>query len=251
MKKLFSIFILLSLYLNISISLTYAAVTEAPSPTPKESVIEKQINTLTNKIASKVAQLKLVQRRGVIGIVTEVSNTQITVNGINGNTIFIDVDEFTKFASPTSKSSFGISDIKRGDKLGILGLYNKESRRILARFVDVLDLPQVIHGAISSIDSDNYTLTIKTEDKSYSVDVQSSTKTVAFDPEEKGLVKSGFSKLEVGQNILIVGYPSLKDVKFFEASRIIVVLGVPPNPKIKITIPSASPIPSPTPKKKT
>src|SRR3989344_7962603 len=117
---------------------------QTESLTPIQSgLTQQQINALTNKIASRVAQLKLVEKRGVIGKVTDVSNTQITLSDMSGNTRFVDVDEFTKFKSDSK--SFGISDIEKGQKIGALGLYNKQSRRILARFVEVLQIPDFIH----------------------------------------------------------------------------------------------------------
>ena len=78
---------------------------------------------------------KLVEKRGIIGTVTDSSDTQITVTDIAGNIRFVDVDELTKFYSSDSKT-FGISDIKNGMTIGVLGLYNKQSRRILAREVN-------------------------------------------------------------------------------------------------------------------
>ena len=220
--------------------------TKTPSPTP--NTIQQQINSLTNKIASRVAALKLVEKRGVIGDVSNISNTQITLNDVNGNTRFIDVDEFTKFTSPSSKASFGISDIKKGEKLGVLGLYNKESRRVLARFVDVLILPQIIHGVVSETDSDNFTLTVDAPGgKEYTIDVASSTRTLSYDQVKKELLKSGFSKIEAGQSLVIVGFPDRKDAKIIEATRIIVLPGIPANPKIKVSASSDSSAPTNTP----
>lgn len=218
--------------------------TDIPTRTPTPNPIEKQIDSLTNKIASRVAQLKLVEKRGVIGEVTDVSSTQITVNNLHGNTQFVDVDEFTKFSSSSSKS-FGISDIKKGDKLGVLGLYNKESRRILARFVDIIILPRIIHGTVSDIDAKNFTLGLASQDgKETTVDVQPSTKTFSFSSSASSLTKSGFSKIEIGQRIVAVGFPDKKDLELFEASKIITLPDLAPNPKIKISIPQASPTPT-------
>lgn len=255
MKKNLIFLFLISLYLNVPalpagrfVSSSYA-ISPTPktklTPTPTSSLIEKQIDSLTSKIASRVAQLRLVEKKGVMGEVTDVSNTKITINDIHGNTKFIDVDEFTKFTSATSKTSFGISDISKGDKLGILGLYNKESRRILARFVDVINLPQVIHGVISDIDSKNFTLVVTTTDnKIRDVDMQSSTKTVSYDTGKKTLTKGGFSKLEIRQTIIVVGYPGKNNSSLFEASRVIVLPDVEVNPKIKIETPTDTPSPT-------
>lgn len=255
MKKILNILIsniLISSILisNILIGSAYAAVsnpTATESLTPIQSgLTQQQINALTNKIASRVAQLKLVEKRGLIGKVTDVSNTQITLSDMGGNTRFVDVDEFTKFNS--SSKSFGISDIEKGQKIGVLGLYNKESRRILARFVEVLQTPDYIHGVVSSIDENNFTLGVSTEkDKQINIEVENTTKTLSFDSEKSLLVKSGFSKIAEGETIIIIGFPSKTSSNTINASKIILFPNISKNPKIKTFIkPTITETPTPT-----
>ena len=122
--------------------------TKAPTKNaiPTKDEIEKisdKVDALKDKVASRVAQLNLVERRGIIGIVEDVSDTQITIIDLNDKTRIIDVDELTKFSSEDD-NSFGISDIKKGSKISALGLYNKESRRLLARFVNEKNIPLFI-----------------------------------------------------------------------------------------------------------
>ncbi|MEK7558768.1 MAG: hypothetical protein AAB521_00510 [Patescibacteria group bacterium] len=260
MKRIPILLLIISLYLNsFSMSSSYAIsptpkTTPRVTSTPSPSLIQKQINSLSSKIASRVAQLKLVEKKGIMGEVVNVSNTQITLSDIHENTKFIDVDEFTQFSSPQTKS-FGISDIKKGDKIGVLGLYNKESRRILARFIDEIDLPQVMHGVVSKMDTKNFTLVLTDLDnKTHDVNVESSTRTFSYDRDKKELVKSGFSKLEIGQTIVIVGYPGKNNsglpagqAGLFEASRIIALPDVTSNIKVEATTGT----PTPTSKVKT
>ncbi len=252
MKKILNISIssilvsCLSIYLYISIPNSYAAI----SSTPTESLTQQQINALTNRIASRVAQLKLVEKRGIIGKVTDVSNTQITLSDKDGNTRFIDIDEFTKFISDSK--SFGISDIQKGQKVGVLGLYNKESRRILARFVEILQIPDYIHGAVSSIDSKNFNLAVATgNDKQINIEVETSTKIFSFDSEKSQLIKSGFSKITEGETIIIIGFPNKTSSNTINASKIILFPNISKNPKIKTLIKptiTEAPTSSPTPK---
>src|SRR3990167_5837024 len=117
--------------------LYFVSPVNAATPTPENKNQEIKDQLISN-IASRVAQLNLVEKRGIIGKVTEATNTQITLSDIKGDTRFVDVDELTKFSSPNAKGTFGISDITKDATVGILGLYNKESRRILARFVNVI-----------------------------------------------------------------------------------------------------------------
>lgn len=238
MKKIILLFVVCYLF---SVDIAYAV---SPTQTPDKTSAEIQVDKLKDRIASRVAELKLVERRGIIGHATAISNTQLTITDTQNNTRFIDVDEITKFSSPSAKTSFGISDITKGDQVGILGLYNKQSRRLLARFVDMLILPKIIHGAVLSTNSDDFTITIVTEKKEQIVaDVQTTTKTSTY---TKGadLVRSGFSKIKEGERIMVVGFPDKKEKNRITASRIIVFPDVPKNPKITL---SAAPKPTSTP----
>lgn len=239
--------IIISFIIFISISPKSFALTSnvilAPSTTPTAKISPKVtekptssdlINNLKERIASRVAELKLVEKRGIIGIVTDVSDTQITLSDLQNNTRFVDVDEITKFSSPSSKGSFGISDIKKGEKLGILGLYNKQSRRILGRFVNVVTLPKAINGVVAAIDNINFSLTFVTEDQgNLNVEIEKITKTSTY-TKDAGVTKSGFTKIKEGMRAYVFGFPDIKDKKTIIASRIIIFPDIPKNPKITI-----------------
>jgi len=208
-----------------------APLTYAATPTPEDKTREIR-DQLINNIASRVAQLKLVEKRGIIGTVTETTNTQITVTDSQGNTRFIDVDELTKFSNPAIKGTFGISDIAKGDIVGILGLYNKESRRILARFVNITTIPIIIHGGVSAIDTANFVLNITTEEgKQMTVDVENLTKTYSY-AQKDGYIRSGFSKIKVNFNIIVIGVLDKKDKSRLIATKIIFFPEIPSSPKV-------------------
>ena len=236
-QKILILLFLFSLLLFNTSSVWAATLT----PTPLPGALEQQISDLKDKIASRVAQLKLVDKRGIIGIVTDVTQTQITLTDMKGNTRFVDVDELTKFSSPTAKSSFGISDITKGTTLGVLGLYNKESRRILARFVDVLILPISFSGAVSDTDAQNFVVTVITTDKkTYTVDIENVTKTMSFDG--ASLLKSGFSKIQQGQRIMIIGFVDKTNSKHITASRVLLFPTLPIDPSITVIKPENLPL---------
>ena len=210
------------------VSIAHAAT---PTPTPVDKIQEIRDQLITN-IASRVAALKLVEKRGIIGIVTDVTNTQIVVTDLQNNTRFIDVDELTKFSNPDFKETYGISDITKNTTIGVLGLYNKESRRILARFVNVVTIPFIIHGGVANIDSENFSLNITTEEgKQMIVDIENITRTSSYTQEE-GYVRSGFSKIKENYNIIVRGALDIKDKNRMTATRIIFFPEIPASPKI-------------------
>lgn len=233
---------ILILVFAVTFSFIFVSKTGAQtaSPTPTNLTPEQKVQRFLEIVASDTAKLNLTEKRGIIGTVTDISSTQITVNDTNGNTRFIDVDELTKFSNPAAKGSFGISDIAKGKTLGILGLYNKSSRRILARFVDVMTLPRFIHAAVSTIDNVNYNFNVVTdENKTLLIDVETVTKTSVFTAAD-GLTKAGFSKIISGENVVVIGYPDKKDSSRIIASNIIFLPEVAKNPAINIPGSSAA-----------
>ncbi len=221
-------------------SMSFAA-TITPTPTERIKLpIDQQINDLKSRIASRVAELKLVERRGIIGTVTEVSDTQLTLNDSQNNTRFVDVDELTKFSSPSAKGNFGISDITKGSKIGVLGLYNKQSRRLLARFADIVSYPTTISGTVYGIDAQDFSFKVAMENsKSVTVDIESITKTSSY-MKDGGITKAGFTKLKEGQRVLVT--TTSKDPNRFIASRVLIFPDLLANPKI--SIPAIAPKPT-------
>mgnify|MGYP001561010328 FL=1 len=213
-------------YFLFFISRAYSA-----SPTPVDKIAEIRNQLITN-IASRVAQLKLVEKRGTIGKVNDVTNTQIAITDLQNNTRFVDVDELTKFSNPAFKGTFGISDITKDSTIGILGLYNKESRRILARFINVVTTPFIIHGGVAAIDSENFSLSITTEEgKQMTVDIENITLTFSYTSDE-GYIRSGFSKIKENYNIIVSGALDIKDENRMTATRVIFFPQIPVSPKV-------------------
>jgi len=241
MKKSFFIIVLfLILTVGVSKNIYAAVATPTPATTPTQGDIQ-QIDDLKTRIASRVAQLKLVEKKGIIGSVTDATNSQITLTDVNGNIRFVDVDELTKFSNPNaSGTSFGISDINKGMKLGILGLYNKQSRRILARHVGVLTMPKILIGAVSSIDSKNFNFNLVSEDnKQTFIDVETVTKTYSYSSGAT-LISAGFSKIKVDESIIVIGFPDKQNPDHIIATRILLFPDVPKSPKINY-IPALNP----------
>jgi len=208
-------------------------ISPASSPASQE-ITEKlsdQINNLKEKIASRVAQLKLVEKRGFVGKVKNVSGNQITL--INANTIErnIDVDEITKFSSSASKESFGLSDLKNGTVISVIGLYNKDSQRLLARFINTYTSPIYASGSITSIDKTNFTLKLTLEGgTSYLVDVENVTKITSYSGEVSE--KLGFSKVTQGTRAIVIGYADKKEKDRMVATRLLLFPDLPKNPAI-------------------
>jgi len=247
MKRIINIvsFIFITIvFLQATISVF--AITPTPTSNPKASP-----NTTTNPtdaqdldrikkikdlVASKVAELKLVEKRGILGIVKEANSTQITITDIKDAIRIIDIDELTKFQKDSGTTSFGISDIKNGASISFIGLYNKETKRLLARFVaKSVSIPLSFEGIVTSKDTKKFIFTLIDDSGNKKIaDVSSSTKT-SFYTKADGTTKSGFSKVEIGQRMVVIGFADLKDKDTINSERIIYfnVDDVPPSANMK------------------
>lgn len=223
------------------------STTDSPTDIQKQNDLMNQITKLKDKIASQVAKMDLVEKRGFIGTITDVSATQITVNDLHNKTRFIDVDEITKFASPSAKASFGISDLTKGTMISALGTYNKESQHLLARFINVVSKSAFLTGHITDIDRSNYDLYLTSDDnkKTY-VDIEAFTKTYSY-TQATDFKKSGFSKIETGNRAVIIGDFDPNNPSHVIANRILIFPDLPPDPNISLATQSPTETLSATP----
>ncbi len=241
MKKIFFI-ISLILITQISVHQSFAVTTPTPQTGASEEVkekLDKQINQLKEKIASRVSELNLVEKRGMIGTVEEVKGNQVTLTDSKGDTRFVDVDELTKFSSLANKT-FGLSDLTKGTKVSILGNYNKQSKRMLARFINTYTSPQYYFGSITALDPKNYQITIQMQDKTTMlVDINTvTTKITSYTAAD--LTRYTFAKLAIGDKVLVVGNPDKADPKMLVATRIIDYLELPKDTTVTNVTPTAS-----------
>lgn len=237
MKKIFLIF------LFVFLIVPQATFGQSPSPSEDadDSVVsaEEKVDQIKDKVTSKVAKLKLVEKKGIVGTVDSVSANEIRINDLNDKTRIIEVDELTKYSSGDD-ATFDLSSIKEGTKISAIGLYNKDSGKLLARFINEISIPVFLNGVISDKNKQDFTVTLSTEDEiNYIVDIENITKSFSFSDGE--LDTSGFTKIEPMQNAIIIGFPDSKDENRITATRIITFPNVPRNPRIDVETPTKKP----------
>lgn len=228
--------------LILSLSITVRAYADT-TPSPTSAILNQQINQLKDKIASQVSKLNLVEKRGVIGTIQDTSTSQITLTDMQGNIQYVDLDEITKYSS-AANSSFGLSDLQKGMEVSVLGIYNKESQRILGRFIDTVSVPNRYYGEIASIDNKNFDITLTTTDgKSIEVEIDTTSTLSSYTP-NAGLIKYGFSKLSVGDRVEVIGYPDKTNSSLILDDRLIDYLSVPKIPNLTLVTPTAAVTPT-------
>lgn len=234
-----SLFILNSKYSIVNNSYAQGAkASPTPSVKPSNPVPEndeelEKVQKIKDIVASKVAELNLVEKRGIVATITAVSGMKITVKDIKENVRQVDVDELTKF-DISDDDDAGISDLKKGSTYSFIGIFNKETQRLLARSVNTINtIPFYFEGAIQSVDEDEFQIVIvNAKGEKKTVDIQSSTKTSLAD-NDGNLIKSGFSKLEENARVLAIGFLGKTDKNMLSAIRVIHFEDVPPSKEMQ------------------
>lgn len=244
LKITFSIILLIISLFVIEKSVNAATPTPSsksttPSPKPSQNEVPKDSSELENIqkikdiVASKVAELNLVEKRGIIGKITDVDGMKVVIQDLKGNSRYVDVDELTKFDFSDDKNA-GISDLKKGESYSFVGIYNKDTQKLLARTIDSVNtIPVYFEGAISNVDKDSYQLKVVNEKgDEKKIDIQNSTKT-SLATSDGDLTKSGYSKLEVNSRVIAIGFWDKKDKDLLAASRVIHFENIPPSKEMQ------------------
>lgn len=252
MKKIFLIALLLLLP---SVAL---GATPSASPTPAKNDNQVKIDTLKERLATKVAELRKSSPKAVYGSVTQVSVSTLTVDTAQkAMKIELNDDIVVYQILKGKRTKLAVDDVAKNDVVTIFGDYDETLDILIAKyiFIEATTTPKRIHGFVSSVDKKTNTFVLKGIDNAnYTIDVESTTKTQEWS-KEAGLVKSGFSKLAVGNFVSVWGTEDSKIPDQYEAIRILIVkTGLPETtptsqvtPKTTITVtPKATTKPLPT-----
>jgi len=175
MKKLI-IVILISLSFQLSaFSLSLAA---SPSPSPKASPsptispTQEKAKELKEKVASKIAELKILQKRAFLGTIKSLTDKGFVLTAQNKD-ITVETDTNTKITSLSkgTRKTLKITDLTKDQKILVWGQYNKEAEVLTAKTILVRIFSLNLHGTVKSIEKNSLTILEKSENKEYVIDV--------------------------------------------------------------------------------
>ncbi len=240
-KIYFAILFVLIGLMSFIVPSTIEAQSNASSSASVSPTTPANEQAILNKIKKEVSQMNLVEKRGIMGTIVSIGSTSITINDLQNNTRFIDADEITKFYD-LNGNTIGISDLPKGAVITALGLWNKDSEHLLARYINIYAMPTYLTGEIASIDRVNGTFMLAVSGNTqHKIDVEAFTKTYSS-ALGANFVRSGFSKLSEGDRVIIYGYPSKTDKTMTIANRILQFDGAPKDPAISLSVsPTAGP----------
>ncbi len=209
--------------IRTSIMLLMSALTTvAFAATP--SATSQKIEDLKDRLATKVAELRQTSHRAIYGAVKSTSVTSFVVETKTKDVKIEQTDDIKVIQYLNDeRTALTPEDIAKGDNVTVFGDYDMTLDLLKATIVVIQSpVPERISGTVTARDDKAYTLTIKnSQEVTYIVDIEKSTKTRMWDREKKVLVKSGFSKIAAGNVVHIVGFPVPKKENRVSADRIL------------------------------
>lgn len=241
--------IVLSIIIMIFFS-TGITIAASPSPTTSSSPTEKPLpvssatlekaKELKEKVASKIAELKVLSKRGVIGTIKSIKDTSIILTS-NGKDITIDTDDTTKITllQKGKRSTLKLSDLKNDQIILVWGQYNKDQETLKAKQILSRVFSQDVIGTVKSIDKDNLTVLVKNDNKEQTFTITSATKKAL--KKDRNLTKAETTDISVGDYIHVYA-TNQTAIRLLVLPKTVLSSIAAETPK-----PSASPSPSPKP----
>ena len=243
--------VILILNTNDVLAIGNATSSAVVSATPSSSVIDnlKKIQNLKEKIATKVAEIRQNEKAGLFGTIKKIDKTTFTITNKNIDRSFTSTEDTIYYSlSDGTKKESSFQNLKAGTAITILGYYDESKTTLSAKYV-YIEKPNIhLTGKIADIDKTNFTITIKEPQGSTIVDIENFTKITTFS-KEKGTIKIGFSKLNIGDSIHVIGSQNTKEANRATASRIVTLSFNPPQ-VVTPTLSKETATPSATPKVK-
>lgn len=213
------------------------AVTTTPSPkvsptntskavTPTQTVVASKVEDLKERLATRVAELRQSSPKALFGTVSQVTVSTITIDAQN-KAVKIELTDDIKVIQIIrgKRTILSSDDIDKDDKVTVFGDYDSTIDILKAStiFIENKTNPIRIHGFIGEVNKSTNTFALKGVDgQQYTIDIETTTRTQEW-KKDIGIEKSGFSKLESGMFVSVLGIPDPKNEMTYTASRVLAI----------------------------
>lgn len=207
------------------------AQTMTPSPTqslitPTKSPQEIDTETLKEKVASKVAELREKNNKAVSGYISEKTDSQVKIKREGNEEYVVRIDkDLTKFyqIAGIQKKEVDYAAFKKDSYILVEGVINEKEVDANALYLDEEFF--VASGTVTEVNNDEFYIRVAGNDKeNYTLDVETFTKEDMVNIKTLALEKIGFSKIKEGDTIHFIAKQSLKkEPNRFPAQRILII----------------------------
>ena len=232
MKKI--IFVLLLVLFVLSISAVVNAQEE--STDSEETGIKEKINDLKERLATRVAELRAQNKRSFYGVIKEKSETSMVLL-YRDEEIPVAVDDETSYFSINAagkQSEATLDSFELGETATVFGQLDLDNKTVIASYLYEQQLSLIDHGAVTEVDEDDGSFTIKSSSGSITLDYEINTRCTVIEDDEK--TRCGLTSITVGDQVFLRIDPDAKDLSRATALRILLV------PQLEVPSPTSSPV---------
>lgn len=225
---------LVSLILVFLVLPTYGGVmaqTDQASPSAKTTQIpqtlEKDVQNLKDKIATKVAELRKKNLKAMAGVVLDNGDNNFRIRTLTETEYKINVDKDltnTYQILTNQKKDIKLSDVVKGDYILVTGLVIDKT--INANFIYKDEQYLVGTAKVTEVNKDDNYIKVLTSEKDVMIfDVDDSTKLQIIDSKTLDVEAAKFSKLKEGDTVHFVFKKTgrEKEVNRFNAEKILII----------------------------
>lgn len=170
---------------------------------PTKTTTEKSIETLKEKIADKVDELRSNNTQLTAGLIVSIKKGSIEIITDDSKNLTVSVDEsLTKVFDivKNSKKEIKADDLEKGDYIIVSGPLVENTVNSNEVYRDLVFT--VSSGQITEVDKENNTVDVITHDKEeMTLDIEKTTKQQIMDIKSLELAKTGISKYKTGDTI--------------------------------------------------
>lgn len=224
-KNIKNCFIVILSYCLLTSSIVIAQTPSIDASSSPTVVVDKDIQQLKDKIANKVSEIRKQNNKAISGFVLSIDgNTMKLSNEGEVNQVKFD-DTLTKVFKVlgTTKKEIKSEDISNNDYAIASGVV---SDNIITANVVLIDENFLVDsGKISEINKDSYNIKVLTSDKkTYSLDIETTTKQYMINIKTLLLETIGFSKLKEGDTVhFVVKKTGTEKDNNYSATKILIV----------------------------
>lgn len=206
----------------IVIFFSLASVVHAQNAT-SSALTKTQINDLKDRLATKAAELRKLQKKAIYGMVKDISVSTFTVETALKDIKLDRIDELAVVQMIKSvRTKLTAEDIDKNDLVTVFGSYDSSLEVLTPSLVFIQSVSPVhFSGVVKSIDKDKGNVTVELSDgKTAQVEFEKTTKTMQW-THSSGMVKSGFSKIAVLDQLSISAFAVAKKADVYSAVRVV------------------------------
>lgn len=213
-KKSHRVFLILMSALLVHYYFLVTASAQIPKKTPTPTIktsptpanVDRNVELLKEKIATKVAELRRESKKVLAGRITKVEKDYFMLETSDNKLYQVTVDEtLTTIYSLIQKTATRISltDLKLKDYTIVSGVPIENV--INANIIYLTKQYIVTSGKVTDLNSKEFTIDVLTTQRDrIKLDVESSTTQFMYSEKSDATVRSGFSKIKVGDTIHFV-----------------------------------------------